>query len=192
LGAASYAEPMISVQRHHLKPHPSAPPGRVSAVVVELLVDPGDDINLTYTVTDAEDVIVPTWVSPKRRNGLWRSTCFELFLKPKGGRAYFEYNFSPSSEWDSFQFDDRRFGMRPLIQPVDPAVYRGTETPHLVVEAEVDLSGLPNVPMSMGVSAVIEEKGGRMSYWALAHAAGDADFHHDDCFALELPAATAA
>jgi hypothetical protein len=43
----------------------------------------------------------------------------------------------------------------------------------------------------LGLAAVIEEKGGRISYWALAHAPGKPDFHHRDCFQLRLPAASA-
>jgi hypothetical protein len=39
----------------------------------------------------------------------------------------------------------------------------------------------------LGLSAVIEEAGGRQSYWALAHPQGRPDFHHSDCFALEVP-----
>ena len=51
-------------------------------------------------------------------------------------------------------------------------------------------SGLPNdAAWRLGLSAVIEETSGRKSYWALAHPPGKADFHHSDCFALELPAA---
>ena len=45
----------------------------------------------------------------------------------------------------------------------------------------------------MGLCAVIEEKDGTKSYWALAHPPGDKpDFHDPACFALELPAATGA
>ncbi len=40
----------------------------------------------------------------------------------------------------------------------------------------------------IGLSAVIEEKAGAMSYWALNHPPGKPDFHHKDCFALTLPA----
>jgi hypothetical protein len=35
---------------------------------------------------------------------------------------------------------------------------------------------------------VIEAIDGTLSYWALAHAPGSPDFHHLDCFALELAA----
>jgi hypothetical protein len=41
----------------------------------------------------------------------------------------------------------------------------------------------------LGLSAVIEETNGTISYWAVAHPPGKADFHHSDCFALELTAA---
>jgi len=57
----------------------------------------------------------------------------------------------------------------------------------------LDLSRLPDLPLGspwrLGLSAVIEEKTGRKSYWALAHPAGKPDFHHSDCFALEVPTA---
>jgi hypothetical protein len=40
----------------------------------------------------------------------------------------------------------------------------------------------------VGLSAVIEAADGALSYWALRHPAGRPDFHHPDCFALDLPA----
>jgi hypothetical protein len=40
--------------------------------------------------------------------------------------------------------------------------------------------------LRVGLSAVIEEINGHRSYWALAHPPGNADFHHSNCFALEL------
>ena len=44
----------------------------------------------------------------------------------------------------------------------------------------------------MGLSAVLEETDGTKSYWALAHPPGAPDFHHPDCFALDIPAPDAA
>ena len=40
-----------------------------------------------------------------------------------------------------------------------------------------------------GLSAVIEEEGGHKSYWALAHAAGEPDFHQPESFALVVAGA---
>jgi hypothetical protein len=45
---------------------------------------------------------------------------------------------------------------------------------------------------SLALSAVIETLDGAKSYWALAHPPGKPDFHHADCFAIELPAASGA
>ena len=40
----------------------------------------------------------------------------------------------------------------------------------------------------LGLSAVLEEKDGTKSYWALAHPHGDKpDFHDPACFAAHLP-----
>jgi hypothetical protein len=38
-----------------------------------------------------------------------------------------------------------------------------------------------------GISAIIEEADGTKSHWALAHPPGEPDFHHPDCFVLDLP-----
>ena len=79
---------------------------------------------------------------------------------------------------------------------------REVDTPKIEVDssddafelrAELALDRLPDLPpdapWQLGLSAVIEEAGGRLSYWALAHPPGRPDFHHSDCFALELAAA---
>ena len=44
------------------------------------------------------------------------------------------------------------------------------------------------IPWELGLSAVLEEKDGTKSYWALAHSEGDKpDFHDPACFAAHLP-----
>ena len=47
--------------------------------------------------------------------------------------------------------------------------------------------GIKLISRSLMTKCVIEEINGRKSYWALKHPAGKPDFHHPDCFALELP-----
>jgi hypothetical protein len=39
----------------------------------------------------------------------------------------------------------------------------------------------------LGLSAVLEEKDGTKSYWALAHPREKPDFHDPGCFAARLP-----
>jgi hypothetical protein len=55
------------------------------------------------------------------------------------------------------------------------------------LQTALDLSRLPrDAPWRLGLAAVIEETTGRKSYWALVHPLGQPDFHHSDCFALEV------
>ena len=62
------------------------------------------------------------------------------------------------------------------------------ETGTYVSIVQLDLMNASGDPLHIGLSAVIEEEGGRKSYWALAHPPGPPDFHHPDCFTLELAA----
>jgi hypothetical protein len=44
------------------------------------------------------------------------------------------------------------------------------------------------LPLRLGLAAVIEDKTGIFSYWALRHPSAKPDFHHPDSLVLELPA----
>lgn len=82
--------------------------------------------------------------------------------------------------------------MRDLELPVDPFIERGIEAGEdYVIEVDLDLTSIPSGALRMGLSAVIEERDGTKSYWALAHAPGPPDFHNSDCFIATLPAPNA-
>ena len=107
-----------------------------------------------------------------------------------GEATYYEFNFSPSTEWAAYRFDRYREGMALLQLDVSPHIEFQTG-PELVVEVDLDLGQLPNSALALGLSAVIEELDGTKSYWALRHPPGEKpDFHHPDCFAIELPPAS--
>ncbi len=57
----------------------------------------------------------------------------------------------------------------------------------VTVELERPFGLVAGLAWQVGLAAVIEDRRGRLSYWALAHPPGEPDFHHRDCFALELP-----
>jgi hypothetical protein len=173
--------------RFDLLCHPETPASEVTGVTVEVLAGQ-DDVLLTYCVHDYGKVSVPSWRSPARVNGLWRTTCFEMFLKPAGEDDYFEFNFSPSSEWAAYAFTGYRDGMRDLDRDVAPHIERLADG----VEVDCDLGGLRGGVLHLALSAVIEESDGTKSYWALAHPPGPPDFHHPACFAATLPAPAAA
>jgi hypothetical protein len=54
------------------------------------------------------------------------------------------------------------------------------------LDAFVDWRDWPFIER-IGLSAVIEDVDGGLSYWALAHPSDKPDFHHPDSFALTLP-----
>ncbi len=142
------------------------------------------DGELLFEIEGADRLHLPDPVRPRRTDGLWQTTCFELFVKPVGGEAYREFNFSPSTAWAAYAFDGYRGGMRNLPLGAAPVIARTGDAWRVTLPSEASDSG----PSVNAISAVIEETGGTISYWALRHPAGKPDFHHPDCFALALPA----
>ena len=116
-------------------------------------------------------------------DGLWQHTCCEIFIAPKGGTLYREFNFSPSGEWAAFEFQRYREGAALADAALNPriAVRRGEE--RLELEARVPY---PAEASSVALCAVIEDQAGGLSYWAIKHPAGKPDFHHPVGFALDL------
>jgi hypothetical protein len=103
------------------------------------------------------------------------------------GTGYLEFNFSPSTQWAAYSFTDRRRGMASIEEIVPPTIETKTSDTTLELATMLDLGALNlSGALTIGLSAVIEESNGAMSYWALAHPKGKADFHHSDCFALTL------
>lgn len=170
-----------------LLPHPDRPPREVEAVRVEMRRD-GAALLLRFVVTGAEHVALPEWVTAARADGLWKTTCCELFLAPAGCDGYFEFNYSPSTQWAAYRFDSYRANGRDLALALDPHVDRGDDQSDYLVEVDQNISEIPDGPCAMGLSAVIEETDGTKSYWALAHAPGPPDFHNRACFTATLPA----
>ncbi|NIO43322.1 MAG: hypothetical protein GTO41_26120 [Burkholderiales bacterium] len=128
---------------------------------------------------------VPAPRQQSRAPGLWKHTCFEVFLKPPGG-GYYELNFSPSSQWAAYHFNGYRQGIAELALAVPPLVDCVSAADRLIVDVTIDLSGVVKTGVQawprMGLAAVIESDDGEISYWALAHPTSKPDFHHPDSF----------
>lgn len=163
--------------------HPKTPALAVPNIGVQIIHDPAY-LSLLFSVgAPSSTLSVPTPQKPYRTDGLWRTTCFELFVRGDG-RGYTEYNFSPSSQWAAYAFTDYRAGMKPL-EAVEPPQVRWCDEGQFVV-LSVMLEPMP-AGGRIALTAVIEELDGTKSYWALAHPPGAPDFHHPDCFVLDLP-----
>ena len=147
-------------------------------------------LRLRYRIIgDMRRLRIPQLSSPGRQDDLWNHTCFEVFVKGST-EAYYEFNFSPSRQWAAYRFDAYRQAMAQLILPSAPAVHVESSPRGFTLEAVVDLNGLtildPGSQTKLGLASVIEECSGSLSYWALHHPPGKADFHHPDGFVLAL------
>jgi hypothetical protein len=160
-----------------LERHSTTPCAALRGIEVLVQPQPGR-LRLRYVLEgDIDRLRIP----PRSADPLWRHTCCELFLMQAGEKRYREFNFSPSGEWAAYEFSRYREGA-PLAAP-DPGIRLRQESDRLELEAAVDI---PEGPIRVGLSAVIEDREGILSYWALRHAPGKPDFHHPDAFALEL------
>ena len=186
--ANSIARAMI----HTLHPHPDTPPLAVKSVAAQVIAAGNHWLQLRWRVESAASVIVPPLAGKGRADGLWQTTCFELFLRAPGADGYVELNLSPSERWAAYDFTGYREGMaqRPMPRNSHCTWRRGRA--FAIFDAEVPLAGLPPLPWDYGLTAVIEEQGGVKSCWAMAHAPGKPDFHHAACVAGHLAAPLAA
>ena len=107
----------------------------------------------------------------------------------KGAPGYREFNFAPSGQWADYAFKDYRDGA-PLSPDSNPQIKMRVLGDRLEVDAVIRRECLPptqkNTRFLLGLSAVIEEEGNVLSYWALRHRLSRPDFHHPDSFVLEL------
>lgn len=168
--------------------HPQTPAFGVRSVGVEWRAA-GEGLVLAYRVGGAGRLVLPAPTAPERRDELWKTTCFELFLGQTGA-AYQEFNFSPSSRWATYGFADYRAGGHDVAITVAPQISVRRDGDEAICEVRLPRAILTGADCA-GLTAVIEEEGGHKSYWALAHGEGRPDFHKRSCFTLQLAAAEA-
>ena len=164
-----------------LVPHSSAAVSTAQSIDCAVWQDDGR-WHFRYLVEGADDLILPDPADPSRADNLWKTTCFEAFVG-LGGEAYLEFNFSPSGQWAAYRFDRLRKGMREEAAEIEVWLEGGENW--IAVEAAVKSSPL-RPGLVLGLAAVIEEKSGTRSYWALAHPGGAPDFHDRTCFTALL------
>ena len=128
---------------------------------------------------------------PARKDRLWEETCFELFLGPAGSERYWEFNLSPSGNWNVYRFESVRTGMEiepgfsamPFDVLVEPDALR------LSLDADIGKLAAAGESLEAGIAAVIKTKKGGTSHWALAHPGSRPEFHRREGFQLTLPGA---
>lgn len=176
------------MQTFELASHPLHPPAGVQAVTARILALTGHWLTLRWKVEGAHGVVLPPLAGKGRADGLWRTTCFELFVRAPGAAPYAEFNLSPSERWAAYDFAAYREGMASRPMPRDPVCTARRGAGMLIFDAAIPSAALPPLPWDYGLTAVIAEASGTASYWALSHRADRPDFHDPACFAAHLAA----
>jgi hypothetical protein len=165
------------LETHVLTAHPDHPSLAVRSVVARVIGIDDAWLRLRWRIEGAGDLVVPAFAGKGRADGLWRTTCFEAFIQPDHGAAYVELNLSPSERWNAYHFSEPRRGVAEQPMPYEPSCALRLGQDLAIFDAAIPIAGLPPLPWKTGLTCVIEENGGRLSYWALAHPAGQPDFH---------------
>ena len=149
----------------------------------------GQAITLSFLLQgNMDDLALPTTTERTRCDNLWQATCLEMFWAEEGAKNYRELNLAPTGAWNIYAFSDYRTGMRQEEQMAAPAITT-TRTPEsfsLTAELRIGNLHADNAPLRVGVSAVLQHRDTRLSYWALAHPEERPDFHAPQSFLLRL------
>lgn len=177
-----------------LRPHPSHAGGAIDRIVAAVALElRRSKLRFRFRAEgDISRLTVPAREAARRADGLWQHTCFETFLRADADDGYHELNFSPSGAWAAYRFSGRRAGMESPALPA-PGIELACRAEVLEMSATVAFGSLTSLARSslihVGLAAVIEERDGSLSYWALAHCAARPDFHDPKTFLLTVPTA---
>jgi hypothetical protein len=146
---------------------------------------------IRYAVTrEINSILLPALSnSAARKHDLWKATCFEFFIAIKDQPQYWEFNMSPSGDWNVYAMDAyRQVNMREETAFTQlPFEFRKIDG-ESSLDISVDLNPIlqPESILEIGITTIIQTKDGNETYWALAHPGQQADFHLRDSFILEL------
>jgi hypothetical protein len=174
----------------NLIPHPATPPGD-PPFKVWATVDYAAAFGATATANiwfgigaPAQRFVIPEG-EPCRADDLWQTTCFEAFLRTADSAEYREWNFAPNGQWAAYDFSGYREKSGDAEIVSAPYVRMEDNFTWWALGATFALEA--GVHWQLGLSAILEEKDGTKSYWAIAHPEGDKpDFHDPACFAARL------
>jgi hypothetical protein len=175
--------------RGQLKLHSQSRCSAGVRITVEFTRQGALDLMLSYTVTgNVGSLCIPPVTAAVRGDELWRHTCFEAFVRGAGAE-YYEFNFAPTTQWAAYRFTGYRSGRCPA-EISAPAIDVQSDADRFSLNALLQLDSLNSLPAQaswhLGLSAVIEERNGRISYWAFVHPSEKPDFHQAGSFAYEL------
>ncbi|MEH2193278.1 MAG: DOMON-like domain-containing protein [Nostoc sp.] len=126
--------------------------------------------------------------TPSRKHELWKETCFEFFLGINNSVQYWEFNLSPAGHWNVYRLDGYRQGMQEetAFEKLQFDVQNQGEGLALVLDLDFGKIISVEQAIEVGITTVVKDRGGEVTYWALTHRGAEADFHLRDSFIIKL------
>lgn len=154
----------------------------------------GAALNVAYQISGAPEQVkaASNHPQPTRKNDLWRTTCFELFMKAPAASEYWEVNLAPSCDWNMYHFTGYRSALQPELQIADIKITPEVNQTHFTgLRATLPVPPpLLSQPFAMGICCVIEDIEGKLHYFALRHDGVKPDFHNPAGFVLSFDPTT--
>lgn len=172
-----------------LQPFPGTDP-RPDIAISGTISRQGNTLAIGYLLRGrlSEVEIHPLSKPAARRIGLWEKTCFEFFLAVKDAPGYWEFNLSPSGDWNIYRFEIYRQGLNEekAFSQLPFSVRRHSDCLRLDLEFDLGLIIRADQAIETAVTAVIKTGDGKETFWAVAHPGKSPDFHHRDGFVIQL------
>jgi hypothetical protein len=179
-----------------LLPHSAGNAGPVHSLSVSGVLRRSGSLTVEFQLAAELRTIrlVPLVCQPRRRDELWRHTCFEVFVRRGSGPRYCEFNISPSGDWAAYEFDQYRGSRGEAKQgPIDVSV-QTSGLQQISLRARIDLHAafadaeatLAGAVWQLNCAAVIEFVDGSLGYWAVHHPCSKPDFHDAEGFQIAL------
>ncbi|MEB3234818.1 MAG: DOMON-like domain-containing protein [Cyanobacteriota bacterium] len=150
-------------------------------------------LQLRYRLSATADLLLPApLTAPIRGDGLWQHTCLEAFVGASAQEPYWEFNLAPNGAWNVYRLDGYRRGLQQesfydaLPFAVDRQPQQGPGVLEVVLACPLPAPLARAAELQVGLSAVLEDQRGGLSYWALAHPGPEADFHDRRGWLLRL------
>jgi hypothetical protein len=191
IASADDREPIELISALPLCCHPDSASSSIASIFVSVARQASDVLLLSYHMEGRiAELSFPPPAMAVRTDGLWKTTCCEAFVRSGENAGYVEFNFSPSTRWAAYRFSAYRDGMRSVTVNRAPEIKFNSEEDAATLVATLDLgslgSGAKGQPIRLGMSMVVEDNQGSLSYWAFRHPQGKPDFHHPDGLALQI------
>ena len=170
-------------QLHPFKSNKSLPHLKITSKITRLKTE----LKASYKLEGNLDQIIlpPVNKQVKRQDNLWQTTCFELFLAVFNAPEYWEFNLSPTGDWNVYAFSKYRRGMRTAASFQElpfQIIHNSNNLYELLITVDLTTIISGNTPLEIAATTVIEDTNHNLSYWAITHPGTEADFHRRDSF----------